>query len=141
VETRTKRLIFFSLVIVFSIYSILVYTSSTDYSQGQEFYTKDAASGKLVFQKYNCISCHQIYGLGGYMGPDLSQVMVAEGKGEAYVNAFLTAGTDKMPRFDLEDQEKADLIAYLRYVGKATQGMDDYKLTWYGTMKPKSHGE
>lgn len=140
-ETRTKRLIFFSLVIVFSIYSILVYTSSTDYSQGQEFYTKDAASGKLVFQKYNCISCHQIYGLGGYMGPDLSQVMVAEGKGEAYVNAFLTAGTDKMPRFDLEDQEKADLIAYLRYVGKATQGMDDYKLTWYGTMKPKSHGE
>ncbi len=36
-----------------------------------------AAAGKLLYQKYNCQACHQIYGLGGYMGPDLTNVYSA----------------------------------------------------------------
>ena len=45
---------------------------------------KEAITGKVLYQKYNCTACHQIYGLGGFLGPDLTIVVSQQGKGEAY---------------------------------------------------------
>ena len=63
----------------------------------------------MVWQKYNCQSCHQLYGLGGYLGPDLTNVYSAKGKGELFIKAFLHAGTKQMPSFDLSKEEEKEL--------------------------------
>lgn len=76
--------------------------------------------GKLAWQKYNCNACHQIYGLGGYLGPDLTNTYSA--KGEAYIGAFLKSGTVIMPNYGLSDTEIRDLTGFLKTVdasGKA----------------------
>jgi nitric oxide reductase subunit C len=77
-----------------------------------------AANGKLVWQKYNCQSCHQLYGLGGYLGPDLTNCIAQEGKGELYVKAMIEVGTKQMPAFKLSDQEVTSLMAFLYSINK-----------------------
>ena len=79
---------------------------------------ENAIRGKLLFQKYNCTSCHQLYGLGGYLGPELTTVISQQGKGEFYANAFLKSGTQRMPDFHLSEEEVNDLVQFLKYVDK-----------------------
>jgi nitric oxide reductase subunit C len=130
-----KRAIFWALVLGFICYSALIYTTGTEYQAGQEAFSGSAQRGKLVFQKYNCISCHQIYGLGGYMGPDLTNVMEEEAKGRNYAEVFIQHGTAKMPRFEMTETERDELLNYLEYVGKAgSYPVTDFKVTWYGNI-------
>ncbi len=74
-----KRTVFWGLILLFVINSVIIYCSGKDYDTGKAFLTEDSRKGKLLFQEYNCISCHQLYGLGGYMGPDLTNVISAIG--------------------------------------------------------------
>ncbi len=46
-----------------------------------------AASGKRVFQSYNCMGCHTIVGNGAYLGPDLTKEYARVGP--AWLAAFL----------------------------------------------------
>lgn len=132
-----KRVIFWGLLTAFLGYSWVVYTSGTDYPKRKELYTEKAQYGKIVFQKYNCISCHQIYGLGGYMGPDITNVITKEGKGENFAKAFIMAGSNRMPNFQLEKDEINALIAYLTYIGESSDySVEKFKTTWYGTIVP-----
>jgi nitric oxide reductase subunit C len=80
----------------------------------------DTRYGKLVWQQYNCNACHQVYGLGGFLGPDLTNTYST--RGPAYIKAFLQIGTATMPDFHLNDQELKSLVAYLQNIdasGKA----------------------
>ncbi|CAN5293222.1 hypothetical protein BH09BAC5_BH09BAC5_09810 [soil metagenome] len=117
-KVKHRRILFWSLILLFAVYSIVVDTSGTSADSGNKYLTTEAKHGKLLFQKYNCTACHQLYGLGGYMGPDLTNVISQQGKGAAYVNAFLTAGTVRMPDFHLNETEKQELISFLTYVDK-----------------------
>lgn len=74
----------------------------------------EASQGRLVWQKYNCQSCHQLYGLGGYLGTDLTNVYSAPGKGEPWIRAMLKTGNAPMPPFEMPEEEIADLIAFLK---------------------------
>lgn len=74
------------------------------------------ADGRLVWQKYNCQSCHQLYGLGGYLGPDLTNVYSAEGKGSAFIKAFITSGTRQMPAFKMSSEEQQSIVEFLEAV-------------------------
>ena len=62
--------IFTALVLLFLAFSASIYTRE-DVNGASPV----AGSGKLVWQKHNCQSCHQLYGLGGYLGPDLTNVI------------------------------------------------------------------
>lgn len=79
-----------------------------------QFRSAQAGQGRLVWQRYNCQACHQLYGLGGYLGPDLSNVMSAPGKGEPLVRAFLKSPPSPMPAFQLSEEETEQLMAFLR---------------------------
>ena len=68
--------------------------------------------GKLLWQKYNCTACHQVYGLGGYLGPDLTNVYSL--RGPNFIEAILQKGTTVMPNFNLKENEISDLKAYLK---------------------------
>ncbi len=76
-----------------------------------------AWEGKLVYQRYNCVACHQLYGLGGYMGPDLTNVMGR--RDEAVVRAIIRYGTPRMPAMGLTDAETAAVIAFLKQVNRS----------------------
>jgi len=117
-STSSKRIIFWTLIILFVIHSVFVFTYGTEKDKGKNFLTGEAKKGKLLFQKHNCIACHQFYGLGGYMGPDLTNVISAKGKGADYARAFISGGTQRMPNFHMTEEEVNNLISFLKYVNK-----------------------
>ncbi len=73
-----------------------------------------AQQGKLVWQKYNCNACHQVYGQGGYIGPDLTNVCA--NRSELFIKTFLKYGTPTMPNFNLTEQEIGQIVAFLKNV-------------------------
>lgn len=86
-----------------------------------------------MFQDYNCIACHQFYGLGGYMGPDLTNVI--SNRGEAVARAFIAAGTATMPNLGLAPEEVEAVVAYLKFVDKTgTYPPENYEVRWYGAV-------
>lgn len=90
--------------------------------------------GADVFQKYNCVACHQFYGLGGYMGPDLTNVI--SNRGEAVARAFIASGTAKMPNLGLSAEEVDAVVAYLAFVDQTgTYPPQEFDVRWYGTVE------
>jgi nitric oxide reductase subunit C len=104
-----KILIAFFLACAFLMYSLHLY-SSLPMLMGNE----SADRGKMIWQKYNCNACHQVYGLGGYLGPDLTNVYSM--RREPFIRAIVRSGTKVMPSFYCSDIELDDLIAYLKQI-------------------------
>ncbi len=137
-STGLKRFFFWSLFILFVIDAYFVYTSGTENDPSQSFLTEGAKNGKLLFQEHNCISCHQLYGLGGYMGPDLTNVMSAPGKGEIYVKTLIQNGTQRMPNLHLPESDVKALTEYLNYVDKTgISPVRNFEINLDGTITQK----
>lgn len=119
------------LLVGFLFYSIYLYSSLPvkDYT-----FDEEAGKGKFVWQQYNCNACHQVYGLGGYLGPDLTNVYSSRGKD--YIKAFLNLGTASMPVFHLTEQEMKNLLAFLNNIDAS--GKSDprrYTIKYDGTIE------
>lgn len=110
----SKLLVFLILFATFFVYSFFVYTSGTKGPVPPM--NPKAALGKMTYQKYNCTACHQLYGLGGYLGPELTTVMSDPARGEPFARAILKTGTRRMPDFKLGEEETDDLVEFLKYV-------------------------
>jgi nitric oxide reductase subunit C len=137
-KLKTKRFIFFGMLCGFLVYTVIVATKGTENDPGKAFYSVEASSGKLLFQKYNCTSCHQLYGLGGYMGPDLTNVISSKGKGKDYARALMKYGSQRMPNFNLSDSEVDDLLAFLSYVDKTGRSpVTSFDIQTNGTVNIK----
>jgi len=115
-----KPFIFISLFTLYTGYSLLVYTKGTE-NHSVDKNSVSIRQGKLIFQQYNCISCHQIYGLGGYLGPDLTNAWSDPQRGPAYMNALLVSGGSRMPDFHLNKNEVKALMDYFRYVDSSSR--------------------
>ncbi|MGN6399288.1 MAG: c-type cytochrome [Flavisolibacter sp.] len=105
------------LIALYCGYSLLIYTKGTEsrlYITSIE--QQKINDGKRLYQQYNCQACHQIYGLGGYLGPELTTAYSDKNRGENFMRAMLQAGGSRMPRFHLSTQQIDALIAYLKYV-------------------------
>ena len=110
---KLKLKIFLALFSLFFIYTLFVYTKG---AEGPPIAMNEKAiEGKLLFQKYNCTACHQLYGLGGYLGPELTTIISQPGR-EPYSRAILKTGTQRMPDFHLNEAEVDNLIEFLKYV-------------------------
>ena len=107
-----KRFIFIGLFLSSTAYSMLVYTTGTEGLHCNAA----AARGKQRFQDFNCAACHQVYGLGGYLGPDLTHAMSQNGKGEAWCRALLKHGSGRMPDCGLNESAIDDIVEYLHYL-------------------------
>jgi nitric oxide reductase subunit C len=117
---------------VFVFYSAYVYTAGTE-SAHQPPMTEKERRGARVYQEYNCTACHQFYGLGGYMGPDLTNVI--SNRGGAYARAFIAAGTATMPNLGLAENELDSVIAYLTFVDQTgTYPAENYEVHWSGAV-------
>lgn len=107
---RIIILIFLNLGITFFIF-LKAGNSPTHPIDSTDSSTKE---GLKIWYRENCISCHSIYGLGGHIGPDLTNVIST--KGEKYVDYILITGKGKMPAQSFADKEIKDLISYLRHI-------------------------
>ena len=106
--------VFLFLCALFLVYSFSIYLTPINEKSKTSFDIKTASEGRLVWQKYNCQSCHQLYGLGGYLGPDLTNIYSVKGKGELWIKALLKSGTTQMPSFQLTLEEETKLIEFLK---------------------------
>jgi len=108
-----KTSIFILLFISYVSYSSWVYTEGTSTASEMSL---PAEHGKEIWQKNNCTSCHQLFGMGGYLGPDLTTVISDPLRGPAYAKAFLQNGGSRMPNFKFTEDEINAVLAYLQYV-------------------------
>ena len=128
--------IFLLLFVCFLAFSIWIYTiplfSPTPYSE-KELHL--VAEGRLVWQKYNCHTCHQLYGLGGYLGPDLTNVYSRTSNNEAYIKGIIKSGVKQMPAFEISDDEMKALLHFLKNVDDTgTSNPQDYQPEIIGTF-------
>jgi len=112
---KKKTTIFFTLFVSYAAYSAWVYTKGTDQHIPSSF-TKQEQLGKELWQQKNCSACHQLYGLGGYLGPDLTNITSDSKRGKAYAAVFIKYGGATMPNFHLSDKETEAIVAYLANV-------------------------
>jgi nitric oxide reductase subunit C len=146
VPTMAYRFLLAGMLAVFGVYNFQVYTSSSEFPIST--LSDRASQGELLWQQSNCTACHQLYGLGGYLGPDLTNVISSRGKGENYVKAFLNSGINAMPKFNFDEQEKDDIVAFLTHVDQTgyfpNRGSEFQKSGWvklkYKTSK-SAHNE
>ena len=114
----------------FVVYSAIVYTAEPNLLARRSL-TPAASHGQRLYQEHNCVACHQLYGLGGYMGPDLTNVI--SNSGAAYARAFISAGSVRMPDFDLNEAEIESLVEFLEFVdGSGRYPAEHYEIYWNG---------
>lgn len=106
--------VFLMLCSAFLLYSFSIYLAPTSNLSTKGYNQKLAMDGQLVWQKHNCQSCHQIYGLGGYLGPDLTNFLSDTLKSELVLRAMLKNGVRQMPKFNMNEKEIDNLIAFLK---------------------------
>ncbi len=111
---QKNRAIILILVFIFVVYNYFVYSSGTETATPK--LSKKEIKGQVLWQKNNCWACHQIYGLGGYLGPDLTNIMSNPVKGENYVKGFINSGVKSMPKYNFTEKEKDQIIAFLKAV-------------------------
>lgn len=102
------------LISLFCVYNVLIYTSK--HSSNSSILSKKASYGQQLWRDNNCWACHQIYGLGGYLGPDLTNVYSKSPDGDNYIKAFLNMGVRSMPKFNFTEREKEAIVHYLRHI-------------------------
>ena len=128
--------IFFVLFVCFIAFSVWIYAiplfSPSPYSE-KELHL--VAEGRLVWQKHNCHTCHQLYGLGGYLGPDLTNVYSRSGNNEHYIRGIVKSGVKQMPAFEISEEEMNALLQFLKNVDQSgTSNPQDYQPEILGTF-------
>lgn len=103
------------LIILFIGYNFNLYSNKT--SAGSKIsFSLSALKGQKIWQDNNCTACHQLYGLGGYLGPDLTNIASNPKKGTEYAKAFFNSGIKSMPKFNFTEHEKDDLAIFLNEI-------------------------
>ena len=125
-----RRSLFGMIALAFTVYSAMVYTAAPNLVPQQPL-TESAAHGQRLYQEYNCVACHQFYGLGGYLGPDLTNV--TSRKGTAYARAYISSGSLRMPDFNLSEAEIESLVDFLIFVdGSGHYPAEHHEIYWNG---------
>lgn len=122
--------IWVALFIMFGIYTGVVYSYCDAHKQPAP--DKQVKQGWALWQSKNCQSCHQLYGLGGYLGPDLTNTCSM--KGSVYMKGIIKHGTGRMPDMQLTDEEINSIIAFLGWVDKTGRSVvKKEQVHWSGT--------
>lgn len=77
-------------------------------------------AGLRRWREQNCLACHQLYGFGGYLGPDLTHVTSRVDR--ASFLQILRAGTGPMPPVAMDEAAADELYVFLAELGTSGQG-------------------
>jgi nitric oxide reductase subunit C len=113
-KRHISTLIFLFLCLAFLIFSIAIYLKPAQIETYYKTEVSKASEGRIIWQKYNCHVCHQLYGLGGYLGPDLTNVYQKHKGNPEVLRHLFKGGMKQMPVFNLSEKEEDLLIAFLK---------------------------
>lgn len=84
--------------------------------------SEQVVRGKVLWDQNNCMGCHTLLGEGAYYAPELTRVY--ERRGAAWMQIFLKdpqamfPGKRKMVQYHFKDDQIAEVIAFLKWVGE-----------------------
>ncbi|MDD3459477.1 MAG: cytochrome c [Weeksellaceae bacterium] len=126
------------LVVSFLAYSFELYVEPPPNGSKKVTIGSPEEQGKMLWQQKNCTSCHQLYGLGGHLGPDLTHV--SSQRSPEHIAAFLMSGTIVMPNYHFSQEEINALMAFLKSVDESGNGDPrTFKLNLDGTISQKNN--
>ena len=111
---KYRKILLLSLVLAFLIQTYLVYSDATGLKTGK--LSVSASHGRKIWLKNNCQSCHQIYGFGGFLGPDLTNTAFEYDAED--LRTILQIGPGKMPSIKISKLEAKSLRAYFKELNK-----------------------
>ncbi len=120
-DASSKKRLLAVLVACFAVQTVLVYG---DEPTGR--LDEAAVRGRRIFHRGSCQVCHQLYGQGGFLGPDLTNA--ASRVDDTRLASLLTSGSGQMPAFHLSDAEIADVRAFLRAIDRTDLGRGQLRL-------------
>ncbi len=111
------------MVVLWLIYFGVSWIAYTDHGRVDDVPPLNAQErqGLALWRSNNCQACHQIYGFGGFLGPDLTN-QVTEARDDEDFEAILTVGEAPMPAFEFDADERSAILAYLRAVNRTGTG-------------------
>ena len=107
------------MVVIYILVSAVVYTDYPRGHTGQPL-TALEREGLGVWRRNNCQACHQIYGFGGFLGPDLTNRITQDTLDEE-IEWILEEGSGRMPALRLPEEDRAAVLAFLRAVNRTGQ--------------------
>jgi nitric oxide reductase subunit C len=110
-----REILFASMVASYAILSVVAYTDHPN-PPGPQLSDLER-EGLDVWRRNNCQVCHQIHGFGGFLGPDLTN-LVDEKREDIEFAKLLTNGYAKMPALHLPDEDQRAVLAFLRAVNR-----------------------
>ncbi len=121
VRASAKKAALACLVAAFGVQTTLVYTDTR-----QDPLSEEALRGRSLWHDNACQVCHQVYGQGGFLGPDLTNAASRiEG---SRLESLLTVGSGQMPVFDFTPEQITDMAAYLEALDRPDLGQGQLRL-------------
>ena len=121
IDATAKKTMMTILVAAFVVQTTLVYSDDR-----QEPLSEDALTGRELWHANACQVCHQVYGQGGFLGPDLTNA--ASYLDNARLDLLLKEGSGQMPAFGFTDEQVAHMAAYLKALDRPDLGRGQLRL-------------
>ena len=117
----SKKIMLAVLVASYAFQTGLVYSDDVDL-----VLSDDAVEGRKLFHDGACQVCHQLWGQGGFLGPDLTNA--ASRVDETRLVSLLTIGSGQMPAFDYDERQVAYMRAFLEEIDRPDVGRGQLRL-------------
>jgi len=85
-----------------------------------------AQRGRQIWHERGCQACHQLWGNGGFLGPDLTNA--ASRVDDVRLGQLLTVGSGQMPAMGLSEAQIADVRAFLESIDRPDLGRGQLRL-------------
>ncbi|MCA8975531.1 MAG: c-type cytochrome [Planctomycetes bacterium] len=122
-QVGLRKVLMAALVAAFVGQTTLVYTDDT--ADRTPPLSELAIAGRRIWHDNNCQACHQIYGFGGFLGPDLTNA--ARRLSREYLTTVLTTGPNngqtQMPAFHMDEDQIAAVREFLQELDQTGIGV------------------
>lgn len=114
-----RKLLMAFLVLAYVLQTGIVYSDGT--ADQREALSPLALQGRRLWHSHNCQACHQFYGFGGFLGPDLTNA--SSRLTRVRLDHILTRGSVPMPAFWMTAEEIDAIEAYLAAMDRTGVGV------------------
>ena len=120
-EPSFKKGLLAVLVLCFLVQSVLVYTDHVDLELSAK-----AIEGRRLYHESACQVCHQLWGQGGFLGPDLTNA--ASRVDETRLVSLLTVGSGQMPALSFNPRQIDQMNAFLKEIDRRDIGGGELRM-------------